>query len=171
MISVFATNKIKLNYGYLDIIKSARPYPSLTYKKEENSGLIINYLKSSITNIVVRDNIKHYVNFYLDISVLNDCYIKVGIGATEIDSVTPKVFINTIGSGSIVVNIKETDIGSLYMKVTTGTIISNCAKLKITPLIDPPYSHGAEAYFEGKLKGQRTELLLGTGAIVCNIIN
>lgn len=154
-------NNIVLNQGHVEIIKAgAGDFPIMTYYDNESSVMVYN--KDSILYVEANEPDVHLL---LDINNLQTSYIQIMTGTIKATAVASKKSKNHIRMGAIVLNINKEEIGSLYMRVNTGTIIANsCIQVALHK------TKGYEAYFQGALQHQHTVLIVEAGAIICRII-
>ncbi len=167
MLLTLTEANISLSKGALDIIRSkAIPYephlPSLSYGY--NDEIMVKFYKKGSMLFIEAE--KSDIHFKLDIDSLQYTNIKVNIGSIEASALATVDDNLSMNIGAIQVTVKKEEVGDLHMQVNAGIIITTPSLIKVAPF----GGHGCEAYYKGGLKGQKTELFVNVGAILCTIL-
>jgi hypothetical protein len=167
MLITLTEANISLNLGVLDIMRTIGELDDphsreLSYDKK-HSKMVKVYREGSTLFIEAE---KSDIHFKLDIDSLQYSNIKVKIGSIESTALATVKESYAIKVGAIQLTIKKEEVGDLYMRVKAGIIVATPSLIKVTPYNES----GFEAHYKGLLKGQKTELLVDAGAILCNIL-
>lgn len=154
------TPNIVFNQGFIEVIRKSTPQ-SIEYEQIKKEQVKVAKQKSKL---VITAGEKD-VNFTLNISQLQDMQLMVSSGAILAKAVPSKLSKNLTKIGAIELRIKKEEVGTVYMKVGTGAIVTDNPHVKLTRL----NSGGYEGFFQGDLKGQKTELIVEMGAILLKI--
>lgn len=153
-------HNIVINEGFLEVDKALPPaYFAFNDGNEKKF-----HTKEQDDKYLIEAQAKD-LSFIININDLAKLRIDLGHGAILVNAITTKYFINNVGIGAIEMRIAKEKVGEIYMKVTKGTIIADNPEVILTQL----YSGGFEGFYQGELKGQSTELIVGSGVILLKL--